>query len=186
MKYVEAVSFTGVWILLAVAFLLSFNACTSPRPEQPEDTTRRMLNAWVEAWNARDMQRVDELLADDCVYHDVPTRIYRGRAEVKDYLDDVFAWTPDIRVNSVSSFVAGDRAAIEWVWSGTVNGPLIDTVPELKPFEGKAFSFHGVSIIEVEEGRIKRIAEYYDTATFLYQLDLMFQVPEDRPPNLPM
>ncbi len=46
-------------------------------------------------------------------------------------------------------FAAGDRAALEWTTEGTSNG---DTV-----------SYEGVSILEIEGGKVSRFMAYFDS-----------------------
>jgi steroid delta-isomerase-like uncharacterized protein len=43
------------------------------------------------------------------------------------------------------------------------------------PATGKQFSVRGVSILELEDGKIRRCSDYWDMAEFLKQLGVMSQ-----------
>ena len=61
-------------------------------------------------------------------------------------------------------------AAGEWTLSGTQRGDM----PGI-PATGKQFSVRGVSILELEDGKIRRCSDYWDMAEFLKQLGVMSQ-----------
>ena len=65
-----------------------------------------------------------------------------------------------------SGFVAGDRAVVEWVVSGTYSADF----PGLPPAAGQRFSFQGASVFELADGKIRRYTEYWDAYVFLVQL----------------
>lgn len=67
-----------------------------------------------------------------------------------------------------SGFVAGTWAGGEWIMRGTHTGDL----PGL-PATGKGVSVRGSSIIELQDGKIRRCSDYWDMATLLRQIGLM-------------
>jgi steroid delta-isomerase-like uncharacterized protein len=64
-----------------------------------------------------------------------------------------------------STLVAGNRAAIEWTGQGTHQGDM----PGM-PATNKRATFRGVSIMELQDGKIKRNTDYWDMATLMKQL----------------
>ena len=82
------------------------------------------LDEIAAAWNAHDPQRIAALYTDDAfVTEEVlggPT--FRGRAEIAAWAEANFAGVPDLQLEVRSGFVAGDRAAVEWVYTGTYTG----------------------------------------------------------------
>lgn len=130
---------------------------------------KKMLEEYVAAWNSGDADGVVSFLTDDCVIENLGGGdIHRGREEVKAWAMGVFAAFPDFRLEITSVFVAGDRAGGEWVERGTHTGAM-------GPYAatGKSFSVRGASILELQEGKIRREALYWDSATLLRQLGLM-------------
>jgi steroid delta-isomerase-like uncharacterized protein len=137
-----------------------------------------LLRRWAEGWSAHDPRRVAQLYADDCVYEDVPLgAVTRGRRELAALgrpfplcglggrPQDAF---PDFGIELTGGFVAGDRAAMEWVMSGThARGrPGV-------PASGRRFRVRGATVLELRDGRVTRNADYWDSATLLTQLGLL-------------
>jgi steroid delta-isomerase-like uncharacterized protein len=137
-----------------------------------------LLQRWADGWSAHDPERVASLYADDCVYEDVPLgAVSRGRRELATLgrsfplcglggrPQDAF---PDFGIELTGGFVAGDRAAMEWVMSGThARGrPGV-------PATGRRFRVRGATMLELRDGRVTRNTDYWDTATLLTQLGLM-------------
>ena len=68
-----------------------------------------------------------------------------------------------------SRFAASQWAIIEWVMLGTHKGDL----PGI-PATGKRFSsVRGLTILELEAGKIRRESDYWDAATFMKQIGLL-------------
>jgi uncharacterized protein (TIGR02246 family) len=83
-------------------------------------TTER-LDAFMDAWNAHDVEGIVSFFADDCVFHpSVGTELmggtYVGKDEVRRGVAAFFERYPDGRFEDASAFVAGDRGASEWTF----------------------------------------------------------------------
>ena len=129
----------------------------------------RMLRDYAVAWSSGDVEKVASFLTDDCVLENLGGgTVHRGQEEVKGFARDTFATIPDFKIEIKSLFVAGDWVGTEWIQSGTYTGEAAGT-----EVAGKEFSGRGASIIELEEGKIKREALYWDTRSFLRQLGVM-------------
>jgi steroid delta-isomerase-like uncharacterized protein len=57
---------------------------------------------------------------------------------------------------------------MEWTMAGTHQGDL----PGL-PATGRRFSLRGSAIVELRQGKIKRLTDYWDMATFMKQIGAM-------------
>jgi steroid delta-isomerase-like uncharacterized protein len=137
-----------------------------------------LFERWAAGWSAHDPERVAALYTDDCVYEDVPLgAVGRGRREllalgrpfplcgVAGRPQDAF---PDFAIEPTGGFVAGDRAAMEWVMSGTHARGLPGV-----PASGRRFRVRGATVLELRDGRVTRNTDYWDTATLLTQLGLV-------------
>jgi steroid delta-isomerase-like uncharacterized protein len=129
----------------------------------------RVLNDWATAWSSHDTEKVLSLFTDDCVYEDVTFgAINHGKKELRAFADGVFAGVPDFKVELTARFVAGPQAGMEWVMSGTHKGDF----PGM-PATGKRFSIRGVTILELQAGKIRRNSDYWDAANVMRQVGLL-------------
>ena len=92
-----------------------------------------ILDAWASAWSAHDLQRVLSLVTDDCVYDDVALDVVnRGRDQLRAFGDAFLAGVPDLKVELKESFATENKAAVEWLMSGTHSGRYWDQSGFLK------------------------------------------------------
>jgi len=137
-----------------------------------------LVNEMYAAWSLHQPERVDALFTDDAVHEDVASgHISRGKAAIKQLMRDAFAFAPDFRSMLRSLAIAGDTATTEWVIEGTQTGPAATPFGELAP-SGRTFRLCGASILIFREGKIARVTDYYDMATFLRHLGGSFQLPK--------
>jgi steroid delta-isomerase-like uncharacterized protein len=144
---------------------------TLPACQRAEDVqTEKMLREYCAAWvPSPDIEKILSYFTDDCVYENVPRdQAYRGKNGVRAYVKACYAAIPDFKIEATSVLVSGNRAALEWVMSGTQSGVTTDF-----PGTGKSFKMRGSSIVELKDGKILRNADYWDMATFLRQIGLM-------------
>jgi len=127
---------------------------------------RQLVDELYTAWSLHQPERIDAIFTDDGVYEDVAGgQIHRGKQEIKQLLRAAFSWAPDFRVTMASLIVGADAAATEWVSEGIQTGPLGEL-----PASGNSFRVRGASILAFRDGKIARVTDYYDMATFLRQL----------------
>jgi steroid delta-isomerase-like uncharacterized protein len=131
----------------------------------PEEI-RRIVDELYAAWSLHQPERIDAIFTDDGVYEEVAgDRIHRGKEEIKQLLRSAYAWAPDFRVTMKSLIVSDDCAATEWISEGIQTGPIGDL-----PASGNSFRLRGTSILVFRDGKIAKVTDYYDMATFLRQL----------------
>src|SRR5882724_9243747 len=134
----------------------------------------RMFDAWATAWSsndsAKDPERVLALFVDDCVFEDVTFGVVvRGKEELRNFVERAFDAIPDFKYELRSRFATNQWAVIEWVMSGTQKGDL----PGI-PATGRRFSsVRGSTILELEDGKIRRESDYWDAATFMKQVAVL-------------
>jgi steroid delta-isomerase-like uncharacterized protein len=130
----------------------------------------QVLDEWAAAWLAHDTDKILSLYTDDCVYEDVAFGVVQhGKAALRALAVGTFAAIPDFTVELTARFVAETWGVMEWLLSGTHHGNL----PRL-PATGKRFSgVRGATIVELQGGKIRRSADYWDAATFMRQVGLL-------------
>jgi steroid delta-isomerase-like uncharacterized protein len=129
-----------------------------------------VLDTWAAAWSSHDAEKLLPLFTDDCMYEDVTFGVVmHGKDQLRAFAKGAFAAVPDIRFDITTRFASGRWATIEWEMSGTHKGDF----PGL-PATGKRFSgIRGATIIEIENGRIRRNSDYWDAAAFMKQVGLL-------------
>src|SRR5215207_4033381 len=79
-----------------------------------------LLEEWLAAFNAGDTDQLLALFTDDGVWEEPAIGLAaRGQDEIQAHLEPLFTAVPDINYAVTSSVVAGDRAVVEWVVTGT-------------------------------------------------------------------
>ncbi len=156
----------GLVCCLMITLFISLPACQTAGDKQAE----KMLREYCAAWSpSPDIEKIASCFTEDCVYENVPRdQAYRGKDGVRAYVKACYAAIPDFKIEATLVFVSGDRAALEWVMSGTQSGVTTDF-----PGTGKSFKMRGCSIVELKDGKILRNADYWDMATFLRQIGLL-------------
>lgn len=131
-----------------------------------------VVDGYLAAWNAHDSAAAAAYFADDVVYYDasVGTPV-EGREAAKVKVIDAFLdAAPDaVWKREGEPVVSGDAVAFEWTFGGTNSGDWADGTKAT----GKSFSFHGMSLFRVKDGKIVRQSDYYDALGFYKQLGLM-------------
>jgi steroid delta-isomerase-like uncharacterized protein len=131
--------------------------------------TAELLVDLAAAWTAHDVEKLLSLCTEDCTYEDVALGVVnRGKAELRAFATGVLAAFPDFKLTVTCALVTGNGAAMEWTMTGTHKGDL----PGM-PTTNKSFSVRGASMCEIQEGRIKRISDYWDRHGFLTQIGLV-------------
>jgi steroid delta-isomerase-like uncharacterized protein len=153
-------------IIILMSSVYSSNAWNSPTHASSVATDdKHAIERLFAAWNSRDADKVAACFTEDAVYEDVAAgQINRGRTEIRKWAAGAFADIADFKIEVTGRSVNNGRGMVEWLWSGTDKG-LFKT--------GKVFSVRGVSIIEVQRGKISNYKEYYDFSTVMRQLGAM-------------
>ena len=146
--------------LVASVIFLSILALTFGRQArtQTEPSGKALFEAYVSAWNRRDLAALDKLLASDAVHEDMarPSRDV-GPDQIKQSIRATLADLPDLNWHLKSIVDGGSLVAAEWVWTGTFIGDST-----VRPVAPRRISGRGASVVVIENGRIKRFSDYYD------------------------
>jgi len=149
--------FGGAVLLGAVA------AACAPAAQKPAtDEPKAVLQAYVDAWNRHDSLAIDSLLAPEGVHEDFAWGFRgEGPADVRAFMRDVIAVSPDYQWQLTSSFSDGPRVVGEWTWTATFTGPSPSG-----PVNNQRITGRGAAVAEIADGKIVRLSDYYDAASF--------------------
>jgi steroid delta-isomerase-like uncharacterized protein len=128
-----------------------------------------VAKGYLEAFSAHDADKAASLLAPDAVYLDITIgEPQLGRNAIRAaVIDPYLTAVPDLKWEMRGEpIVSSGRVAFEWRVSGTNSGVW----PEDVPASGRAFSLDGASIMEVRDGLIATLTDYYDGLSFQSQL----------------
>ena len=122
-----------------------------------------IVHDFAAAFNRQDVTALVACFTDGATYVDNFYGPHSGAAALRAMFARMFRegqdyhWSMDV--------VVGDahRAAAEWTFGYTVS----DAVPRSA---GRKIAFRGMSVFELEGGRIARYREYFDTGVALLQL----------------
>jgi ketosteroid isomerase-like protein len=136
-----------------------------------EAAVLRLTNAWAQA----DTAALLELFWNDATYEDfVNQEVYVGLEEIVGYITSVHTWGDDVYMNPGRIHLGRDMAVAEWVFSAVQTRPMGSLLAE---GSGTEVVLNGVTILEFDEGRIIRAADYADSALLLLQLGAQIEMP---------
>jgi steroid delta-isomerase-like uncharacterized protein len=158
-------------LVAACLVLLTSASAQEPSPAKvahPRTTThasqspKAVLQAYIAAWNRHDFAAFDALLAPDGIHEDIAAGFRgEGPAQVKAFMRDMLKGQPDLEWKVTSIIQSGPLVAAEWTWTSTFTGDSPGG-----PVVAKRISGRGASVAVIENGRIKRFSDYYDTLSY--------------------
>lgn len=124
---------------------------------------------YLKAWNTRDGERITSFMTADATYTDVALgESHAGRADIAAWINSMTdEFSTDYSLEPGFAFATDSAYALEWVMNGT------NDRGKVFPATGKPFAIHGVSVGELESGKIKRNTDYWSLGEFLMQVGLM-------------
>ncbi|MDH5590875.1 MAG: nuclear transport factor 2 family protein [Gemmatimonadota bacterium] len=165
-------------LTLALAPALTLGACGGGGPGDRREPTMGEAVAYdlMRAWELADTATLVALFRPDAVYDDFPDQTqYQGVEEIVGYLSQVHAWGVGVRVDVGNVRGSGDFAVAEWLVSAFQDGPVS---PRLDADGGAEVLMNGVTVIELEGGRIVRAADYFDRTALYLQLGGRVEMPD--------
>ena len=111
-----------------------------------EQATVELLQAFADAWNRHDLDRIMSFMSEDCVFEasagpEISGTRYAGREAVRAGFAEVFATFPDAHWGNARHVILGDRGVSEWTFTGTRT-------------DGTRVEVHGCDLLTFRDGRI--------------------------------
>jgi steroid delta-isomerase-like uncharacterized protein len=127
------------------------------------------------AWESGDQALIEDLFWPQATYDDFASQqTYEGIEEIVGYVTAVHAWADDVYWNVGAVHVTEHGAVAEWVFSAIQARPIGSQIPV---GSGREVVTNGVTLIELDGGRIIRAADYMDTAPLLLQMGARIEMP---------
>lgn len=135
-------------------------------------SAREVGAAAVEAFNAHDEGRLQELYAEEVVFEAPGDVRLEGREAAVGY---AMAWLrafPDARITVHNDLEAGDWVIHEFTFEGTHEETLVGPAGEI-PATNRHLVGRGVELLRIEDGKVVQDRLYFDQVQVLTQLGLM-------------
>lgn len=122
------------------------------------------------AYGNKDWTAVKAAIAPDAVYDEVATqRRIQGADDVINLWRGWATAFPDSKATFHSALASDGTVTVELTWRGTHSGPLKTADGEIAA-TGKKIELRACQVVEVADGKVKVIRNYFDMATMLQQL----------------
>jgi steroid delta-isomerase-like uncharacterized protein len=144
---------------------------TATRESISDEEVRELARRWDAGWAARSADQVVDCCTDDILFEDpsLPESL-RGkpafRAQIQNFLDAF----PDIEIKQEDihrSLDHPDVGTSRWRLRGTLRGTL---QPRGFAPTNQRVEIEAMALVEMRDGHISRIRQFYDTADFARQI----------------
>ncbi len=129
-----------------------------------------IAKASVEAYNAKNWDRVRETILPTVVYDEVGT--HRRLTGANDVITAWKGWAeaiPDSTATFESATASGNTVTLELTWRGHQKGSLKMPSGDIAA-TGRPIELRACQIIEVADGKAKSIRQYFDIDTLVQQI----------------
>ena len=167
--------FARLLALAAGAVLAARATVGVARADSPSDANTALIRRIIaEAFNAGDLDIIDEALARDYLDHQAGPDAPGGPAAFKAFVDAFRAAFPDVQVTVEDLVAEGDRVALRVTLRGSQQGALGEI-----PATGLPVEFGGYHIYRFEDGKVAEHWGLQDDLGLLLQLGVI--APEAAP-----
>lgn len=129
---------------------------------------KELTRRWWELIQAKDLERLGEVTADDVAFRGPGVELH-GRAALRPFLAAYLDAFPDLKMEEVSWVVDGDQAIVEIRVTGTHTGTL-ETPQGPIPATGNAVVWTSCDHVRAAGGKLVAWTAYWDRAAFAAQL----------------
>ena len=123
--------------------------------------SREIADGFIEALRKleedRDVEALVEIHSEDCEVGNVSVpETFRGHDGLREFWTEYRKTFGEMKSTFRNVFATEEGAALEWTTEGTSNGDAV--------------SYDGVSILEIEDGKVSRFMAYFDTRRLTRQV----------------
>lgn len=142
------------------------------RMKTKETKTKPLGQQIIDAWNSRMDEIILPFYTPDYVVEDITAgRIREGWEGLRQWTKSVFTAFPNLHYTLVDHIESEDKLVLHWLAKGNHQGPLMKI-----PATGKNVFIHGMSILSLENGKIKHGQVMWDMSGVLRQIGLLPEI----------
>lgn len=129
------------------------------------NASKDLVRGFIAAWNDRDFNRFDALMADTAVLHVGGATVPCGPAGTRDIAEEWTTAFPDWRFELLSLVAEGSRIVAHMPYSGTFAKPILGVAPT-----GRFARVDEMVIFRIAGGKVAEAWEVYDECGMWRQL----------------
>jgi len=129
------------------------------------ETNKTIVRSFVAAWNERDFDRFDELMADDATLAVSGMTVSCSPRDTRAIAEQWTAAFSDWRFDLLALIAEGDHVVAHMPYHGTFTNPLFGISPT-----GRAAEVDEMVVFRIDNGKIAQAWEVYDEAGMWRQL----------------
>ena len=132
---------------------------------------RRIFESVLEELNRGKISQAVNQFEDDLTFNDHAVGLdFTDKGRLTEFFEKCREYFPDAAVEMISIFECGDGVVAEWKLNAT------ETVPFGSMQLRKPISVRGTSIVQIQNGRVTRWSDYYDSvATRRFKVTALFE-----------
>jgi steroid delta-isomerase-like uncharacterized protein len=136
------------------------------------DSLRETIDAYNDAWNAHDVERIGTMHAPDMVFENHTAGERAEGEHALAHIAGIFESWPDIEFRTRRLYVREDLVVQEWTATASHVKPMTRGEIVAEP-SGKRIEWNGMDVIPFEHGKVKRKDVYSDSVSILRQVGLL-------------
>jgi steroid delta-isomerase-like uncharacterized protein len=129
------------------------------------DANKAAVRSFIDAWNTRDFDRFDALMAEDAVLHVGGGAVSCDPPGTRAIAEEWTTAFPDWQFELLALVAEGDRVVAHMPYSGTHRAAIVGVEPT-----GRRCTVDEIVIFRIAEGRIAEAWEVFDEAGMWRQL----------------
>jgi steroid delta-isomerase-like uncharacterized protein len=136
--------------------------------------SKQIARQAIEWFNQGKLDEWSKTIAEDAELFSPMAGTIKGRDAIKGYFAEMRETFPDAKVTIHKMVAEGNTCVTEYTFTGTNRGPMRLPTGETIPATNKTISGLALDIGVVDDnGQLKSLHQYFDTASGLQQLGLM-------------
>jgi limonene-1,2-epoxide hydrolase len=116
-----------------------------------------IVEAFIQAWNEKDLEKIMASFADDCLYHNIPMEPMQGVEEIRKFIEGFIGMASEIdwEVHHIAE---------------TANGAVMTERTDKFKIGERWIALPVMGTFEVSEGKLVAWRDYFDAGQFQSQM----------------
>jgi steroid delta-isomerase-like uncharacterized protein len=139
----------------------------------PIETNRKLARELYDLFNQGRLEEAARLATDDVIVDVVPFGMtFEGPEGLSNFMGGFKTAFPDLTITVTHQVASEDGVVSECTWAGTHTGELMTPSGPIPPTGKSVSGARFCEVWDVEDGKLSKLVNYQDVATWLRQLDL--------------